>query len=572
MAFRRPARNLLGRGVSTERVPTYAFTPQDEPLCKLWMCSAFTSAMWQESVAAGHGTTHPAVDTDPVGRIDTPCGPHHIQAATNATRPLLSSGGTRNSSLRFTRASSARVDVYNSKSDFRYLHDGGFMIVINVRFASNGTRQYLFDTSNDTIGAGNYGIRCFKNTDHTFWVDIYGGHATNYLKQWNVPTLTINDTNDHQIIITLDAIPGTLSFRLDGGTAQTTSVVATNQVATGQNSVNDLRIGGDLAGGGHWLDAYVSDFMIFQGVPTANQAALLAYNPARSSDSLLRYTATTITDPMTQLSHLYLRWRHSDASTLLQSSGGAAVALDGDPVGVVNSATGHLSRGQAQATSNRRPVLRLAAINGKPAVEWVGASGTGGVNQDLTYTAWPKGAISLYALVKNTVTGTAGGTGHEGSHIFSGGYSGTVYAGISGPSTSLGGTPNRTFLHGTNTSNVSMPSNIGMPTTGYHLLVYIRDGASHNLWFDGVEVDPAVVASLIGGALSKTTLTAAETFAPTHMGEQAFPITNVEGSVGGWWDFNGQSADVFVFNAAHDATYRNLMGQFIENEYAHSVA
>lgn len=537
-----------------EVLPTYPADPRDYGVDKFWLTTAYTDTMLLEG-GSSFGTTPASADADTIGRLESPCGPHHVSATTGATdRPTLASDATRLSSLRFTRASSQKLDVYNSTGSFRFLHDAPFTISLHFKRASTGTRQYLIDTSNDTLGSGNYGLRCFINTDNTMWIDIYGGHATNYLKQWNVPSFSFTDTAGwHHLLITLNAIPGTLTCQYDDLTAQTSSVAATNQVATNRDAKSDLRIGGDMLGSGHYWDGLISDLVLEDSVLSAGSiASMKAYNPARSSASLNRYSALTITNPATQMSPPPYVWADfADATGMYQTDDtSSAVTASSQTLGRIESKGGspngrHLSR----ATAGRRPIYTTNVVNGRSAIVFDGDSGTGGASDDLTFVAWTKGKQSYYIVANSTTPGAESGTGHMGSHLLSQGAGSLLYAFWTSP---LYQNPNRLGQH--LGGPITLAMDLGAQATQEpHQLTVVRSGATCSLWIDGVLIQ------------TRSDLTSAAGFAPNHMGEQAF--TTTEGGAGGWWDLKGSFEECLFFNTDHSDTERRKNEDYLKTKW-----
>ncbi len=545
--------SLTGSGRALESLPTYSADPRDYGVDQFWLATAYTSYLWKEGGSA-YGVTQAATDADTIGRIDSVAGPHHITATTGTTdRPTLASDATRLSSIRWTRASSQKLDVYNSKGSFRFLHDAPFSIFMFVKFATNGTRQYIIDTSGDAQGTGNYGLRFFKNSDNTFWIDLYGGAAAAYTSQWNVPTDTIADTNWHSILITLDAIPGTMRFQLDNNTVRTNSVVATNHVASNVDSVSDLRIGADVLGAGHYFDGYLSDLVIENSVLSAgNVTSLKAYNPARASTSLNRYTALTIANPATEMSPPpYVWYDMGDTTGMYQTNTTAsAVTTDGQTIGRLESKGGAPgNRHASQATAGRRPLYKTGIQNGRSAALYDGDSGTGGASDDLSFTAWTRGKLTYYMVARSTVPTSMSGTGHEGSHLLSHGAGTLLYSFWTGPGYT---TPNRLGQHLGSAYTVTMGLT-DQVTQATHLLCVIRNGVTASCYVDGTLYE------------TRSDLPSTAGFSPTHMGEQAF--TTIEGGAGGWWDLKGYVEEVLFFNTSHSTTERLKMESYARSKW-----
>lgn len=170
-------------------------------------------------------------------------------------------------------------------------------------------------------------------------------------------------------------------------------------------------------------------------------------------------------------------WLKADGQLWQDSALTTRATADGDPVGGWGDASGN-GRHVTQATSTKRPTLKLAVLSGKPVVRFDGVD-------DFLSVSLTQNQPSTYFIVVKNITMTANDYIFDGSGTGNGPafYQRTVggldamYAGATGPSPNAG-------------------------TSDFKVFSLIFNGASSDAWMNGVEIGVANV-----GAANCATLT-----------------------------------------------------------------
>ena len=248
----------------------------------LWINPNNTKTLFKKTVVSQETVTAPAlIDDDAVSFLFSQDNNGIIFNSTIARSPLLKSEGGRNS-LKWNGTNGFGT-LSNTKSILRPIHEANttFSIMGWVKKATDGTLQYLCDSSNNTTANTGFNINFTTGNKLSFQI-YYASPGLNKTNATSTASITVAD-GWVPFVITVEgngASAGT--FYIGDNTPQTFNV---NNVGTTSLMFSDVIMGARASTTTGFTSAYMGDFFIINRLVTSEEIAeFKAFNPPRYAE------------------------------------------------------------------------------------------------------------------------------------------------------------------------------------------------------------------------------------------------------------------------------------------------
>lgn len=395
------------------------FTEEASPLgdsgLQLWVDFTNTKTAWQQEDNAPAAVDYADADTEPVGQIyDTSPNVFIMGSASSTRRPLLGSGGGRNSFVTWDNTPDDSYRIQNSTNKFNFIHATNpvYSIALWIKMGTDGTLEYFLGNNNNTTSQ--FGFRMVRFTSNVCTLEVsYGAGGVNRMINFGtVFTLTVAD-GWKLIVATVNgtgAATGTY-YKADAGSIIATETFAVGATGSTSDASNNLFFGSSVTPGNYLNSASVACYGIWNRVLSVAEIDILrAWNPERRSIPFLR---------------VHSFYDLNDITTIYSDAGVTQITDEG-LIHRIKSKEGTVGRylefvDPTSTLTGVKPVWKQAEVNGMSVGQWTYLQGVSFTNLAIIPKLERGGSRLELLIAKLEAPAGIAEEDRAGSHYFSSG-------------------------------------------------------------------------------------------------------------------------------------------------------